>query len=87
MNIIGSNLFNSLAVIGIPAFITSFSISDLAVTRDLPVVIAITLLFYGLSRFSLSNERSITRLKGFCLLSVFVIYQLYLYYGVIAGKA
>ena len=86
-NVIGSNLFNSLAVIGIPAFITSFSISDLAVTRDLPVVIAITLLFYGLSRFSLSNVRSLTRLKGFCLLSVFVIYQLYLYYGVMAGKA
>jgi len=86
-NVIGSNLFNSLAVIGIPAFITSFSISDLAVTRDLPVVIVITLLFYGLSRFSLSNVRSLTRLKGLCLLSVFVIYQLYLYYGVIAGKA
>ncbi|RLA11537.1 MAG: calcium/sodium antiporter [Gammaproteobacteria bacterium] len=86
-NIIGSNLFNSLAVIGIPAVITSFSINQLAVTRDLPVVVAITLLFYGLSRFSLSNVHSLTRLKGFCLLSAFVIYQLYLYYGVITGNA
>jgi cation:H+ antiporter len=86
-NVIGSNLFNSLAVIGIPAVITNFSISNLAVTRDLPVVIAITLLFYGLSRISLSNVHSLTRLKGFCLLSAFVIYQLYLYYGVITSKA
>ena len=84
-NVIGSNLFNSLAVIGIPAVITSFSISELAVTRDLPVVIAITLLFYGLSRFPLSGLHSLNRLKGFCLLSAFVIYQLYLYYGVMTG--
>ncbi len=84
-NIIGSNLFNSLAVIGIPAFITSFSISNLAVTRDLPVVIAITLLFYGLSRFPLSGLHSLNRLKGFCLLGAFVIYQLYLYYEVITS--
>ena len=84
-NVIGSNLFNSLAVIGLPAFITSFSIDGLAVTRDLPVVIAITLLFYGLCRLPLSNVHSLNRLKGFYLLSAFVIYQLYLYYGVMTG--
>jgi cation:H+ antiporter len=86
-NVIGSNLFNSLAVIGIPAIITSFSIDSLAVSRDLPVVIAITLLFYLLSRFPISNSQSLGRTKGLCLLSAFVIYQLYLYYGVIAGSS
>ncbi len=85
-NIIGSNLFNSLAVIGIPATITSFSISRLAVTRDLPVVIAITLLFYGLSRFPAAGAQNLSRLKGLCLLSAFVIYQVYLYYGVMTGN-
>jgi cation:H+ antiporter len=85
-NIIGSNLFNSLAVIGIPATITNFNISELAVTRDLPVVIAITLLFYGLSRFSATGVQSLSRLKGLWLLSAFVIYQLYLYYGVMTGN-
>ena len=85
-NIIGSNLFNSLAVIGIPATITSFNISELAVTRDLPVVIAITLLFYGLSRFPATGVQSLSRLKGLWLLSAFVIYQLYLYYGVLTGN-
>lgn len=85
-NIIGSNLFNSLAVIGIPATITSFNISELAVTRDLPVVIAITLLFYGLSRFPATGVQSLSRLKGLWLLSAFVIYQLYLYYGVMTGN-
>jgi cation:H+ antiporter len=83
-NVVGSNLFNSLAVIGIPATITSFSIDRLAVTRDLPVVIVVTLLLYGLSRFPAASQ-SLTRLKGFWLLASFVIYQLYLYYGVMTG--
>jgi len=83
-NVIGSNLFNSLAVIGIPAVITNFNIDRLAVTRDLPVVIALTLLLYGLSRFPVVS-RSLSRLKGLWLLSAFVIYQLYLYYGVMTG--
>ena len=83
-NVIGSNLFNSLAVIGIPAVITSFNIDRLAVTRDLPVVIAMTLLLYGLSRFP-AVSRSLSRLKGLWLLAAFVIYQLYLYYGVMTG--
>jgi cation:H+ antiporter len=83
-NVVGSNLFNSLAVIGIPATITSFSIDRLAVTRDLPVVIVITLLLYGLSRFPAASQ-NLTRLKGFWLLASFVIYQLYLYYGVMTG--
>ena len=83
-NVIGSNLFNSLAVIGIPAVITNFNIDRLAVNRDLPVVIALTLLLYGLSRFPVVS-RSLSRLKGLWLLSAFVIYQLYLYYGVMTG--
>jgi len=83
-NVIGSNLFNSLAVIGIPAVITSFNIDRFAVTRDLPVVIIITLLLYGLSRFPAASQ-GLTRLKGIWLLAGFVIYQLYLYYGVMTG--
>jgi len=83
-NVVGSNLFNSLAVIGIPAVITSFSIDRLAVTRDLPVVILLTLLLYGLSRFPAASQ-SLSRKKGFWLLASFVIYQLYLYYGVMTG--
>ncbi len=85
-NIVGSNLFNSLAVVGIPAIITSFSIDNLAVTRDLPVVIAITLLLYALSYFPTASQ-GLSRFKGFWLLAGFVIYQLYLYYGVMAGNA
>lgn len=82
-NVIGSNLFNSLAVIGIPAMLTSFSIDEKVLYRDLPVVAAITLLLYILLRFPMSASLYLTRIKGIVLLSGFVIYQLYLYYEVI----
>lgn len=82
-NIIGSNLFNSLAVIGIPAMLTSFSIDEKVLYRDLPVVAAMTLLLYILSRFPMSASLYITRFKGILLLGCFVIYQLYLYFEVV----
>ena len=83
-NVIGSNLFNSLAVIGIPAILTSFNIDEQVLYRDLPVVAGLTLLLYVLSRFPLALPHYLTRAKGVLLLACFVIYQLYLYYAVIA---
>ncbi|MDH3220567.1 MAG: calcium/sodium antiporter [Gammaproteobacteria bacterium] len=84
-NVIGSNLFNSLAVIGLPAMFTGFSVDASARARDLPVVVGLTLLMVLMSRFPDPGSRRLTRPKGIALLSVFVIYQLYLYYEVAAG--
>ena len=84
-NVIGSNLFNSLAVIGIPALLTPFAFERSALTRDLPVVIGLTVLLVLMSRFPGALPRFLTRTKGVFLFAAFVIYQLYLYYAVIAG--
>ncbi len=84
-NVIGSNLFNSLAVIGLPALLTNFSIDAAARSRDLVVVIAMTLMLILLSRFPTAVPRYLTRGKGIFLLAAFVIYQLYLYYGAAVG--
>jgi cation:H+ antiporter len=81
-NVIGSNLFNSLAVVGLPAMMTSFSIDPSALMRDTPVVIALTLILLLMSRFPGAVPRRLTRIKGIFLFAAFVIYQLYLYYGV-----
>ena len=77
---IGSNLFNSLAVIGLPALVTSFGIEASARSRDLVVVVAMTLLLLLMSRFPGAPPRHLTRTKGMVLLLCFVIYQLSLYY-------
>jgi cation:H+ antiporter len=79
-NVIGSNLFNSLAVIGLPALFSPFAIDPSARDRDLVVVIGLTLLLLLMSRFPGTMPRHLTRLKGLLLLLAFVIYQLYLYY-------
>jgi len=79
-NVIGSNLFNSLAVIGLPALFTPFAINPSARNRDLVVVIGLTLLLLLMSRFPGAAPRQLTRVKGLLLLLAFVIYQLYLYY-------
>ena len=84
-NVIGSNLFNSLAVIGLPALLTNFSVDAAARSRDLAVVIAMTLMLILLSRFPTAVPRYLTRVKGIFLLTAFVIYQLYLYYGAAVG--
>lgn len=84
-NVIGSNLFNSLAVIGLPAMFTTFSVDPSARARDLPIAILLTLTLVLMARFPSAVPRHLTRVKGVFLFSAFVIYQLYLYYGVAVG--
>ena len=84
-NVIGSNLFNSLAVIGLPALFTTFSIDASAASRDLMVVVGLTLSLVLMSRFPTAVPRYLTRAKGIFLLAAFVIYQLYLYYEAAVG--
>ncbi|MCP4979967.1 MAG: calcium/sodium antiporter [Gammaproteobacteria bacterium] len=84
-NVIGSNLFNSLAVVGLPALLTTFSIEAAARARDLSIVIGLTLILVLMSRFPGTIPRYLTRGKGIFLFVAFVIYQLYLYYQVAVG--
>lgn len=86
-NIIGSNLFNSLAVIGLPAILTEFNVNPFALARDVPVVVALTLILLLMSRFPSADARQLTRIKGVLLFSGFVIYQLYLYYEVTSATS
>jgi cation:H+ antiporter len=84
-NVIGSNLFNSLAVVGLPALFTTFSVDPSARVRDLPMVILLTLALVLMARFPSAVPRYLTRAKGILLFSAFVIYQLNLYYVVAVG--
>jgi len=79
-NVIGSNLFNSLAVIGLPALFTPFAIDPSARNRDLVVVVGLTLVLLLMSRFPSALPRQLTRIKGLLLLLAFITYQFYLYY-------
>lgn len=81
-NIIGSNLFNSLAVVGLPPLFGEFTIDAAAMYRDIPVMVALTLLLFAMSCLPKAASISLTRLKGAWLFAGFVGYQLYLYYEI-----
>ncbi|MDR9828340.1 calcium/sodium antiporter [Vibrio sp. FNV 38] len=74
-NIIGSNVFNILAVMGIPGLINPSMLSELVMARDYWIMLAISLL---LVIMALGKSRSINRTEGVILLLIFVGYQAYL---------
>lgn len=80
-NIIGSNIFNILAVMGIPALINPSVLSEYAMNRDFWVMLGVSLL---LVIMALGKSRSINRTEGGILLLCFLAYQGYLFYNISA---
>lgn len=86
-NIVGSNLFNTLAVVGIAATIAPMDSFDAQVlVRDLPVMAGLTVLLFlfgiptGRSKIGPDGRRigRINRLEGSVFLLVYVAYVVYL---------
>lgn len=75
-NIIGSNLFNLLGVLGITSLIASgpLSISPNALDFDLPVMVGVALLCLPL----FYSGYRITRLEGLLLLGLYAVYALHI---------
>ncbi len=74
-NIIGSNVFNILAVMGIPGLLNPAILSDSVMGRDFWVMLGLSLLLVVMA---LGKSRSINRLEGGALFIIFLIYQGYL---------
>lgn len=77
-NVIGSNIFNILAVLGVGALINPAAIDPAAGTRDSYVMIAATLAIF-LMAMSFKNRRRINRIEGGFLLAGFIAYQFVLF--------
>ncbi len=74
-NIIGSNMFNLLAVIGIAGLVAPIEHLDRDIlTRDLPAVVVFTLALFILG-FGFRSQGRISRPKGGMLLLEFAIYM------------
>lgn len=78
-NVLGSNMFNILAVLMFPALIAPGIIPPDVITRDLGIMIGLTLILF-LMAFGLRKPGTITRWKGGLLLAAFIGYQLLLFY-------
>ncbi len=81
-NVLGSNVFNLLAVMGIPGMVAPGKVPPDMLFRDFPVMIGLTLLFFGLA-YGIGSKGKISRLAGGFLLCCFVAYQLVLYFGIL----
>lgn len=80
-NIIGSNVFNILAVMGIPGLLNPSVLSPLAMGRDYYVMLAVSVL---LILMALGKRRRINRVEGCMLVLCFIAYQAYLFYNLAA---
>ncbi|MGO1297351.1 MAG: calcium/sodium antiporter [Vibrio sp.] len=80
-NIIGSNIFNILAVMGIPGIIQPSYLSEYAMDRDFWVMLGTSLLLVVMA---LGKSRRINRIEGGILFIIFVAYQVYLFMNMTA---
>lgn len=80
-NVVGSNIFNTLLIVGCSAAVAPMAIARTTVRRDLPVALFASLLLIvlcmdGFSTMALSGK-SLSRMDGVILLVVFAAYMAY----------
>jgi cation:H+ antiporter len=76
-NILGSNLFNTLAVVGIAGAIRELGTGGEVLSRDLPVMAFLTLGLFVVC-YGFRGPGRISRLDGALLLATFIGYTLFL---------
>lgn len=78
-NVIGSNFFNTLAVVGLASTIHPMQVPAEVLSRDWVVMILLTILLFALGYGRKSRgEKSINRLGGGFLVAIYTGYTLYL---------
>ena len=73
-NVIGSNMFNILGVLGIAAVVNPVGVDLLILKRDFPIMFLFTVLLFFMA-YGINGPGRINRRSGFLLLSMFVVYQ------------
>lgn len=81
-NIIGSNLFNTLTVVGIAGVINPIQVSHEAFSRDMLVMGFITSLLFIFSYGGKNKNGEINQIKGLILFLCYIAYNAFLIYSV-----
>jgi cation:H+ antiporter len=81
-NVIGSNLYNLLAVLSIPGLVVPGAYSPEVMDRDLPVMMVLTVLLFFMGH-GLGKQGRINRLEGLILLLCFIGYQSMLFVSLV----
>ena len=83
-NIIGSNLFNTLAVVGLAGVIQPMSIPAEIISRDWPLMASLTVALFAMGYSRNCENGMINRLEGSILLAVYTGYTVYLINSVVS---
>lgn len=76
-NVLGSNLFNTLAVVGIAGLIQPLAVEPAIFNRDMLVMGIVTLSLFGFG-YGFTGPGRINRLEGAILLACYIGYTVYL---------
>jgi cation:H+ antiporter len=82
-NVIGSNIYNLLAVYSLPGLIAPGMLEDNVLSRDFPVMLGFTLILFALG-FGFKGSGRITRIEAGVLLAGYLSYQWFIYQDAIA---
>ncbi len=80
-NIIGSNIFNLLAVLSLPGIIDPGRFDPMVLSRDYPVLFVLTVVLFIMAFSLRGRERRINRLEGGLLVLAFCAYQTLIYFS------
>lgn len=80
-NVIGSNMFNLLAVLGLPGAISPLTLDPAVLSRDFPYMIGLSIALFTMAYGFRGNGR-INRIEGGLLFTAYIGYMVILYYTV-----
>ena len=75
-NIVGSNIFNLLAVIGVAATIAPFALAPSVLSLHIFVMVAFTLVLFAMT-YDYDGKSELSRIEGVALLVAFIAYDTY----------
>ena len=83
-NIVGSNLFNILAVLAVPALLAPSVLDESVVTIDMPIMLGLTLIMVVLA-LPKKGAAQLSRANGILLVTLFIAFLVMLYFRAIAA--
>ncbi|PCI33856.1 MAG: calcium/sodium antiporter [Alphaproteobacteria bacterium] len=83
-NVIGSNMFNLLAVVGIAGVIAPTSVLPEVLSRDWPTMMGLIVGLFVMA-YGFRKPGRISRVQGLLLVAVYIVYNSYLGYSVMGG--
>lgn len=78
-NVLGSNMFNMLAVIGFPALISPLRLDAALLERDMPIMIGLSIALFVMA-YGFRGDGRITRWNGAILIAAYLGYLVLLYF-------